>query len=105
MQTPIMTKQVILDILNQNRDHLKTLGVKRLGLFGSFSREEQRTGSDIDLLVEFKPGRKSFDTFIQLSYFLEEILDHEIELVTLESLSPYLAPYILSEVVYAALAA
>ena len=101
----IKTKQDILDVLDQNRTHLRALGVRRIGLFGSFVRGEQRPDSDIDLLVEFDPGRKTFDTFMELSFFLEEILQHRIELVTVESLSPYLGPYILKEVEYAALAA
>ena len=99
------TKQGILDVLDQNRSQLRVLGVRRIGLFGSFVRGEQRPDSDIDLLVEFDPGRKTFDTYMELSFFLEEVLEHRIELVTLESLSPYLGPHILKEVEYAALAA
>ncbi len=101
----IRTKQDILNVLDQNRSHLKALGVRRIGLFGSFVRGEQRPDSDIDLLVEFEPGRKTFDSFMELSFFLEEVLQHKIELVTVESLSPYLGPHILKEVEYAALAA
>jgi uncharacterized protein len=101
----IKAKQDILNVLDQNRSQLRALGVRKIGLFGSFVRGEQRAGSDIDLLVEFDPGRKTFDTFMELSFFLEEVLGHRIELVTMESLSPYLGPHILKEVEYAALAA
>jgi predicted nucleotidyltransferase len=101
----IKTKQDILYVLDQNRSHLRALGVRRIGLFGSFVRGEQRPDSDIDLLVEFEPGRKTFDTFMELSFFLEEVLQHRIELVTLESLGPYLGPHILKGVEYVALAA
>jgi len=52
----IKTKQDILDTLDQNRSHLRALGVRRIGLFSSFLRGEQRPDSDIDLLVEFDPG-------------------------------------------------
>ena len=71
----------------------------------SYVRGEQRPDSDIDLLVEFEPGRKTFDAFMELSFLLEEVLQHKVELVTVESLSPYLAPHILKEVEYAPLAA
>jgi uncharacterized protein len=101
----LKTKQDILRILDQNGSDLRALGVKRIGLFGSFVRGEQRSDSDIDLLVEFDAGRKTFDAFMELSFFLEEVLDHRIELVTAESLSPYLGPHILKEIEYAALAA
>lgn len=105
MENKISKKHEIFDALDQNQSHLKALGVKRIGLFGSFARGEQHSDSDIDLLVEFEPDRKSFDTFMELSFFLEETLQHQIELVTVESLSPYLGPHILKEVEYAALPA
>ena len=104
-RTMIKTKQDILDVLDQNRSHLRALGVRRIGLFGSFVRGEQSPDSDIDLLVEIDPERKTFDTFMELSLFLEQVLQHRIELVTVESLSPYLGPHILREVEYAPLAA
>lgn len=101
----IRTKQDILNVLEQNRSRLQGLGVKRIGLFGSYLRGEQRPDSDIDLLAEFEPGRKTFDAFIELALFLESALQHRVELVTVESLSPYIGPHILTEVQYAALAA
>lgn len=105
MQAKVNTKQDILSVLYQNRIRLRALGVKRLGLFGSFVRGEQRPDSDIDLLVEFDPQQKTFDNFMELSFFLEDILQHKVELITVESLSPYLGPHILKEVEYAGLAA
>ena len=105
MATPVRTKQDILNLLRQNRAHLKALGVRRIGLFGSFVRGEQHSDSDVDLLVEFESGRKTFDAFMSLAFFLEEILAHKVELVTVESLSPYLGPHILKEVEYVAVAA
>lgn len=101
----IKTKQDILNVLDQNQSHLRSLGVRRIGLFGSFVRGEQCLDSDIDLLVEFASGRKTFDAFMELSFFLEDVLQRQIELVTVESLSPYIGPHILKEVEYAALAA
>lgn len=105
MGAAIKTKQDVLKILHQNRDRLKALGVSRIGLFGSFVRGEHHPDSDIDLLVEFEPGQKTFDAFMELSFLLEEIFQRRIELVTVESLSPYIGPHILKEVEYAALAA
>ncbi|MBW2368896.1 MAG: nucleotidyltransferase family protein [Deltaproteobacteria bacterium] len=103
MQTTINTKLEIFNVLQQNQSHLRALGVKKIGLFGSFVHGAQRTDSDIDLLVEFEPNRKTFDTFMQLSFFLEDVLQHQIEIVTLESLSPHIGPHILKEVEYAAI--
>ena len=100
-----MTKQDILTLLEQNGSRLRALGVKRIGLFGSFVRGEQRPESDIDLLVEFEQGKKTFDAFMELSFLLEEVLQRRFELATMESLSPYVGPHILREVEYASLAA
>lgn len=98
-------KQEILDALRRQGEAISALGVKRVGLFGSFVRGEQHEGSDVDLLVEFKPGRKTFDSFTQLAFLLEDALGGPVDLVTIESLSPYIGPYILEEVEYVNLAA
>lgn len=95
---PPQTKKDIISTIQANQEKIKAFGVKKLGLFGSFVREQQRSDSDIDLLVEFFPEHKSFDNFIHLSFFLEELLQQPVELVTTESLSPYLGPYIINEV-------
>jgi predicted nucleotidyltransferase len=97
---PMQTKKDILSTIQENQDKIKALGVKKLGLFGSFAREEQSTGSDVDLLVEFEQGQKTFDNFIELSFLLENMLKRSVELVTTESLSPYIRPYIIREVEY-----
>ena len=73
------------------------LGVRRLALFGSVQRDAARTDSDIDVLVEFRPGEKTYDHFFALGDLLERALGRRVELVTPESLSPFLGPYILAE--------
>lgn len=101
----INTKHEIIYALEQNQASLKALGIKRIGLFGSFLHGAQHPDSDIDLLVEFEPGRKSFDAFMEACFLLDALLQCRIELVTVDSLSPYIAPYILKEVHYVSLAA
>lgn len=105
MDTPVQTKKKVLSLIRGHQDQIKGLGVRSLGLFGSFVRQEQQEASDIDLLVEFEPGQKTFDNFMQLAFFLEELFNRRVELVTPESLSPYLGPHILSEVEYVTLVA
>ncbi len=100
INSPIHTKKDILLAIRKNSEKVKSFGVKKLGLFGSFVREEQKGDSDIDLLVEFEKGQKTFDNFINLSFWLEEELKHPVELVTIDSMSPYIAPYITQEVEY-----
>ena len=95
--TPVQTKDEILLRLQDHEPQLRELGVRRMGLFGSFVRGQQDPDSDIDMLLEFEPGKKTFDRFMQISLLLEEILQRQIELVTIEALSPYLGPHILNE--------
>jgi predicted nucleotidyltransferase len=95
----------LLRAVRDCREQFRALGVRRLGLFGSFVRGEQSAASDVDLLVEFEPGQKTFDHFMQLSFLLEEILQRRVEIVTLESLSRHIGPHILREVEYVFIAA
>ncbi len=101
MEVLVENKQSVLALLEEQKERIKAQGVKRLGVFGSIVHGEQRSDRDIDLLVEFEPAKKTFDNFIQLSFYLEELLKRHVELVTPESLSPYIRPYILDEVEYA----
>ena len=98
----IAKREDVIVRLQREQEFFRSLGVRRLGLFGSFRRGEARPDSDVDLLVEFEPGRKSFDSFMSLGFFLESILGRRVELLTPESLSPYIGPRILREVEYVA---
>ena len=98
IQIPAQTKKDVFSVIRENQEKIKKLGVKKLGLFGSFVRNEQSIGSDVDLLVEFEKGKKTFDNFIQLSFLLENLLQRSVELVTTESLSLYIRPHIIEEV-------
>ena len=105
MNTTIRDKQDVMSLLRLHADQIRGLGVKRLGLFGSFARGHADADSDVDLVVEFEEGQKTYDNFIGLSFLLEDLLDRPVELVTRESLSPYIGPHILAEVEYVAFAA
>lgn len=99
---PVETEIGILAVIQESEEQIRSFGVKRLGLFGSFAHGGQDRDSDVDLLVEFETGRKTFDAFIQLAFLLEDRLGRRVELVTPESLSPHIGPRILKEVKYVA---
>jgi len=105
MGTSIQTKEDIFGFLRDHQAKIQSLGVRRIGLLGSFVRGEQRPESDIDLLVDFEPLRKTLDHFMELSLFLEGSMHCRVELVTPEALSPHMGPHILAEVEYVPLAA
>jgi hypothetical protein len=97
MATAVATREELLHRLASESSAVRALGVQRLALFGSFACDEGRAASDVDLLVEFAPGRKTFDNFVALAELLEEALQRRVELVTPEALSPYIGPRILAE--------
>ena len=87
----------------QHQELLKFHGIERIGLFGSFVRNEQKESSDIDLLIHFSKGKKSLHNLVSLGHELEKLFGRNVDLVTTESLSKYIGPRILSEVQYAPL--
>lgn len=99
----ITTKTDLFSRVADQQQHLRRFGVQRLGVFGSFVREQQQETSDIDVLVEFAPGHKTFDNFMHLAFYLEDLFGRNVDLLTPESLSPYLGPQILREVEYVTL--
>jgi predicted nucleotidyltransferase len=86
----VETKQDVIYTIKKHQDKLNDFGVNRLGLFGSFVHNAANNESDIDILVIFEASKKSFHNFINLLFFLEDLLGREVDLVTIESLSPYL---------------
>ncbi len=81
--------------LKQCHKTLKSFGVVRLMLFGSTVRGEGREDSDLDFLVELSP--KTFRNYMGLKLFLEEFFGIPVDLVTIESLKPYLRERVLLE--------
>jgi predicted nucleotidyltransferase len=96
----VQTRQDLIERLRGHRDDLRRLGVRCISLFGSFGRDEPSAESDVDLLVEFVPGEKSFDNFMAVSFLLEDELERTVELVTRTALSPHIGPHILRNVEY-----
>ncbi len=91
-----------IELLKINEYEIKRrFGVRKIGIFGSFARGEEKDGSDIDILVEFKDNYETFDNFMDLKFFLEDLFNRKIDLVTMDALRPQLKDDILQEVIYA----
>lgn len=99
----VATKEEVIRLIQSHDAELKAFGVKRLGLFGSFVRNEPTPESDVDLLIELETGRYGFVNFSRLWFFLEELFGRKVDLLTPGSLSPYIGPHILREAEYVAL--
>ena len=97
-QVKLHTKQELMVALSENREAIKSYGVNSLGVFGSFKKDAINEKSDVDLLVDFDPAKKSFDNFMELSFFLEDLFGRKVEIITPQSLSKFIGPHILKEV-------
>jgi uncharacterized protein len=97
-QNPVRSRSEVMQRLHRNADTLRSFGIIRCGIFGSFAKESiPRANSDVDLLVSFDPTQKCFDNFINLSFYLEDLLGRSVDLVTTEGLSKHLAESVLQE--------
>jgi len=97
----MMTKKEIIHNIQERKEQIQKYGVKKIGLFGSFTRNEQKEQSDIDIVIEFEKGMKTFDNYMELKFYLEKQLRCKVDLVILDSLKPEIKPNIMREVEYA----
>lgn len=96
----MITKEEILQLLRNDFALMhERFGVSKIGLFGSYTRDEVAPESDIDLLVEFE--NPTFDNYMDLKFFLEELFRVDVDLVMADTLKPRLKPYISREIIYA----
>jgi len=98
LRTKVHSKQEILDSINESKVAISAFGVKSIGLFGSFVKNSATESSDVDLLVDFNPTKKSFDNFMGLAFYLEDLFGRKVEIITPQSLSKHIGPHILMEV-------
>lgn len=96
--------QMIVDQITASKSALQQYGVTRIGVFGSVARGEATDESDVDLLVEFEPGKKTYRNFFGTATYMESLLDRPVDLITPQSLSPYIKPDILKDIRYVVIA-
>ena len=92
-------KEKILQTLSENSNKIKSFGVARIGLFGSHARGGTTNSSDLDFIVEFR--KKSFDSYMNLKFYLEDLFACKVDVVISETIKPRLRPGILKEAIYA----
>ena len=96
----MMRKQATLKLLKAHITELKKqFGVTTLALFGSTARDAATVGSDVDILVDFD-GPATSKRYFGVQFYLEDLLECPVDLVTRKALRPELRPYIEQEAVY-----
>ena len=94
-----MKKSDVVQILRKHNSDVQVFGVRRIGFFGSFARDEAGPKSDVDVLVEFS-GPATFDNYMGLKFFLEEKFGVPVDLVMQKALKPRLKSIVEREVIY-----
>ncbi|OQA79935.1 MAG: Nucleotidyltransferase domain protein [bacterium ADurb.Bin243] len=99
----LLSQNNFLDVIHDNLENIKTrYKVKSIGLFGSFANNLGTLASDVDILVEFEDGFETFDNYMDLKFYLENIYQKKVDLVMRDApINPRIKSRILSEVKYA----
>jgi hypothetical protein len=88
-------------ILQERKNYLvEKFGVMEIAIFGSYARGEQMKDSDVDLIVDFKEGWKTFDNYMDLKFYLEELFGKKVDLVIKSAINPRIKPFIIEEAIY-----
>jgi predicted nucleotidyltransferase len=97
-----MNREAVIDILKRHREALNRHGVAHAALFGSVSRGEEHSGSDIDILIDLDPeAHLSVFDYVDLKEYIADLFDGPVDVVNREGLKPYVKPVVMSDVVYA----
>lgn len=98
MSATLSSKDILTQLNEQAEEIHQRFQVNQLGLFGSYVRGEADRGSDIDILVDFVTP--TFDNYMNLKFYLEDLFGQDVDLVMLGALKPRIKPCILQEVQY-----
>lgn len=87
VQNKVHSREDVEQLIRSHSQELRSFGIEGISLFGSFRQNAQiRVDSDVDFVVEFIPGYKSYNNFADLADYLETLLGREVDLLTRESL-------------------
>jgi predicted nucleotidyltransferase len=97
----IGNQEDIQTILQKQKNYLtEKFGVIEIAIFGSYARGNQREDSDIDIMVDFKEGYKTFDNYTDLKFYLEELLDKKVDLVIKSTVKSRIKSFIIEETIF-----
>lgn len=93
--------RIIKCLTDHAEDIRKKFAVKDLAVFGSAIRDNADKARDVDILVVFE-GKANFDRYMDLKFYLEDLLNMKVDLVTQDALRPKLRPGIVREAIHVA---
>ncbi len=96
----VTTYKQIEKLLRENGKTIRSYAIESIGLFGSFARNESTINSDVDMIVTFQKGKKTFRNFMGLKIYLQDLLQREVDLVAHDNLRNELENNIMKEIIY-----
>lgn len=98
----MLNKEIILDFLKNHSQHLgDNYYILKIGLIGSFARNEQSETCDIDLLVELEPGTDDiYDLKLKLNNYLKSYFQRDVDICREKYLKSHIKEYLIKEVIY-----
>ena len=93
-----METREIIELLKRHKEFLqKEFHVSKLGIFGSYARNEADEKSDVDIVVDMP---SDFEKFFDLKYYLENLLHRRVDLVKEKNLRLFIKKQIENEILY-----
>ena len=71
----------IFNIIKENKEYLKSFGLIKIGIFGSYARGDNREDSDVDLILEFSKEKKNFHNYMEVCDTLERVINKKIDII------------------------
>ena len=99
----MLTRTEILNYLIDNKDTFRIqFGILKIGLFGSYARNEQADHSDVDILIEMAPGTENiFDKRLQLRQLLMNRFEKKVDICHEQAIKDIFRDLIMNDAVYA----
>lgn len=95
-----MNLAAVQNTISAHKDELRAFGIRRVGIFGSTTMGTATAKSDIDLLLDFDPQKKTYRNFLGGTTLLESIFNRPVDTVTPQALSPHIKPSVERELTY-----
>lgn len=88
-----MIKEKVIEILKAHETEIREFNIERISIFGTVARDQETPQSDIDILIKFE-GPASYDLYMDLKFYLEDLLDRRVDLVTEDALRSEIKQYV-----------
>ena len=97
----VHSRAEVLKEIQGHRAEIEKFCVTSISIFGSAARDELTATSDVDVLVDYQEGQITFDNYMGLKFYLEDLFGRKVDLATQKMLKPRLKTAIAGEIIHA----